>query len=82
MGKQITYDNEEKQRAQEAVDFEGMARELKLTEEKAALLDSPTVWSHNDLLSGNILVSKQVSVIISAPSPKNFCHTLLSGVLP
>ncbi len=60
MAKEIRYADEEKQRAHNAVDLGAMARELALTEEKSAQLQSPVVWSHNDLLSGNILVSKQV----------------------
>jgi ethanolamine kinase len=60
MAQKIAYDDEAKQKAQAELDFEGMSSELKLTEETAAQLDSPIVWSHNDLLSGNVLVSKQV----------------------
>ncbi len=60
MAKMIHYEDEEKQKAHEAVDIGAMETELALTEEKSAQLFSPVVWSHNDLLSGNVLVSKQV----------------------
>ncbi len=74
MGEKVTYSDEAKQRAHEAVDFEGMARELKLTEDKAAQLHSPIVWSHNDLLSGNVLVTRQVD--LSACSTYKLCPRL------
>ena len=61
MARNIHYEDAEKQKAQDAVDFEGMAAELRLTEECAARLDAPVVWSHNDLLSGNVLVALKVS---------------------
>ena len=60
MAKMIHYEDEEKQRAHQAVDLGAWESELALTEEKSAQLGSPIVWSHNDLLSGNVLVSKQV----------------------
>ncbi len=64
MAKMIHYEDEEKQRAHEAVDIGGMERELALTEGKSTQLGSPIVWSHNDLLSGNVLVSKQVQHLV------------------
>jgi ethanolamine kinase len=60
MAKKIQYEDEEKQKAHDAVDIGAMEAELALTEKKSAQLESPIVWSHNDLLSGNVLVSKQV----------------------
>ena len=60
MAKDITYDDKAKQKAHEAVDLKAMERELDLTEEAAEKLQAPVVWSHNDLLSGNILVTHQV----------------------
>ena len=60
MAKDIRYDDEAKQKAHDAVDLKAMERELDLTEEAAEKLQAPVVWSHNDLLSGNILVTHQV----------------------
>ncbi|BDA42425.1 probable ethanolamine kinase [Coccomyxa sp. Obi] len=59
MAKMIHYEDGEKQKAHEAVDIGAMEIELALTEGKSTQLGSPIVWSHNDLLSGNVLVSKQ-----------------------
>ena len=60
MARSLQYDDTKKQAAQDAVDFDGMAAELRLTEECAARLGAPVVWSHNDLLSGNVLVALKV----------------------
>lgn len=62
MAAKIKYEDERKQKAHDAVDLAAMQRELALTEDRASRLGSPIVWSHNDLLSGNVLVSKQVPI--------------------
>lgn len=60
MAREIKYDDEAKQKAHDAVDLDAMERELNLTQETAEKLQVPVVWSHNDLLSGNVLVTHQV----------------------
>lgn len=60
MARGISYEDAAKQRAHEAVDFGAMAEELRAAEACSQRLGSPVVWSHNDLLSGNILVSRKV----------------------
>lgn len=60
MAREIKYDDEAKQKAHDAVDLDAMERELNLTQEAAEKLQVPIVWSHNDLLSGNVLVTHQV----------------------
>jgi ethanolamine kinase len=60
MAREIKYDDEAKQKAHDAVDLDAMERELNLTQEAAEKLQVPVVWSHNDLLSGNVLVTHQV----------------------
>lgn len=59
MAREIKYDDEAKQKAHDAVDLDAMERELNLTQEAAEKLQVPIVWSHNDLLSGNVLVTHQ-----------------------
>ena len=61
MARDIKYDDVNKQKAHDAVDLDAMQRELDLTSSAAQKLQSPIVWSHNDLLSGNVLVSHQAS---------------------
>jgi ethanolamine kinase len=63
MARSIQYDDAAKQAAQEGIDFDGMAAELRLTEDCCSRLDAPVVWSHNDLLSGNVLVSHKVLLL-------------------
>ena len=60
MARGISYEDGAKQRAHEGVDFDEMAEELRATEARSQKMGAPVVWSHNDLLSGNILVSKKV----------------------
>ena len=59
MARSISYEDGAKQQAHDSVDFDLMAEELRTTEACSQRLGSPVVWSHNDLLSGNILVSKK-----------------------
>ncbi len=60
MAREIKYDDNIKQKAHDTVDLDTMERELTLTQEAAEKLQVPVVWSHNDLLSGNVLVTHQV----------------------
>ena len=60
MARDIHYDDEAKQKAHDAVDLTAMEQELNKTCEAAEKLQAPVVWSHNDLLAGNVLVSHQV----------------------
>ena len=61
MARDIKYDDVKKQKAHDAVDLDAMQRELDLTSSAAQKLQSPVVWSHNDLLSGNVLVTHQAT---------------------
>lgn len=61
MAEEVSYNDGEKQKAHEAVDLKAMEREVELTSAAAEKLNSPVVWTHHDLLSGNILVSHQAS---------------------
>ena len=61
MARDIKYNDVKKQKAHDAVDLDAMQQELNLTSSAAQKLQSPVVWSHNDLLSGNVLVTHQAN---------------------
>lgn len=52
----MTYPDAGKQKAKEAKDFKAMQSEIMAMQQTCEQLDSPVVFSHNDLLSGNIMV--------------------------
>ena len=56
----MTYPDAGKQKAKEAKDFKAMRSELMAMQQTCEQLDSPVVFSHNDLLSGNIMVPLEV----------------------
>lgn len=56
----LDFHGTDKQAAFEALDFPGMAREVEATEQACLSLDPQVVFTHNDLLSGNILVAGEV----------------------
>ena len=70
MAKDIHYEDEAKQKAHDAVDLMAMEQELNLTCEAAEKLQTPVVWSHNDLLSGNVLVTHQASLLLWSTIPE------------
>ncbi len=51
-----------------AWDFAALKREVAEVEAACAKTESPTVFSHNDLLAGNIMVPSEVSQTVSLPS--------------
>ena len=57
----LDFKGSDKQAAFEALNFWGMAREVEATEKACLRLDPSVVFTHNDLLSGNILVAGEVS---------------------
>ena len=59
----LDFKGSNKQAAFEALDFWGMAREVDATEKACLRLDPPVVFTHNDLLSGNILVAGEVGCV-------------------
>ena len=76
MAKEIHYEDEAKQKAHDAVDLMAMEQELNLTCEAVEKLQTPVVWSHNDLLSGNVLVTHQASPILQPTSHEGLpCKT-------
>ncbi|KAK9812640.1 hypothetical protein WJX72_001170 [[Myrmecia] bisecta] len=52
-------DSPAKQAQYEALDFDQMSAEMSEIEEACLRIDSPSVFSHHDLLSGNVMVSWQ-----------------------
>lgn len=57
---ELDYPDPQKQQARDAVDFAAMHREILEMQEVCKQLQSPVVWSHNDLLSGNVMVPFEV----------------------
>ncbi|KAL4433561.1 hypothetical protein ABPG75_000002 [Micractinium tetrahymenae] len=56
IAEQFVFDDPEKQRVFATFDFAALRAEVKHVEQAAAAASSPIVFSHNDLLSGNIMV--------------------------
>ncbi|KAK9842050.1 hypothetical protein WJX81_006195 [Elliptochloris bilobata] len=57
MAKALRYLDEQRQARHDAVDFAGMAAEVREVQAAVERMAPPHAFSHNDLLSGNILVS-------------------------
>lgn len=55
----LEFDDIEKQRMYEAISFDEVHKEIVELKELAAHLNSPVVFAHNDLLSGNIMVNDE-----------------------
>jgi len=51
----VSFDEPERQAAYKALDLPTIKREIMALKAKLMLVDSPVVFSHNDLLSGNIM---------------------------
>lgn len=61
MGRDLDFsDDPKKQEAFEKIDFDRLHRECCETEAACLRLESPVVFNHNDLLSGNCLVPHEV----------------------
>ena len=56
----LDFRDPSKQAAFEALDFRAMESEVEATEKACLRLCPPVVFTHNDLLSGNILVAGEV----------------------
>lgn len=52
----MTYPDADKQKAKEAKDFKAMRSEIQELQQICEKLESPVVFSHNDLLSGNVMI--------------------------
>jgi Choline/ethanolamine kinase len=55
----LTFDDDATSKAHDAINFAAMASELVAVEALCSQTNSPVVFCHNDLLSGNILVLGQ-----------------------
>ena len=60
MARELHFEDSQKQAAMDALDLDAMQHEIKQMEATCRRLESPVVWSHNDLLSGNVMVTEQV----------------------
>ena len=56
----MTYPDADKQKAKEAKDFKAMRSEIQELQQICEKLESPVVFSHNDLLSGNVMIPHEV----------------------
>ena len=54
------YPDADKQKAKEAKDFKAMRAEVLEMQQICETLQSPVVFNHNDLLSGNVMIPIQV----------------------
>ncbi|WIA15359.1 hypothetical protein OEZ85_002023 [Tetradesmus obliquus] len=64
---QLQFTDPVKQAAYEQIDFAALAAEVRETQAVCALTQSPVVFGHCDLLSGNILILQQPGFDPSAP---------------
>ncbi|KAJ7978901.1 Choline/Ethanolamine kinase [Quillaja saponaria] len=55
----LKFDDSEKQKTYESISFNEVQDEIVALKELTGLLNSPVVFSHNDLLSGNIMVNDE-----------------------
>ena len=59
----MTYPDTKHQAAKEAKDFKGMRTEVLRMQQVCEKLQSSVVFTHNDLLSGNVMIPLQVSTL-------------------
>mmetsp|Transcript_13939 Transcript_13939/g.37215 ORF Transcript_13939/g.37215 Transcript_13939/m.37215 type:complete len:456 (+) Transcript_13939:67-1434(+) len=71
MARALTFEDSAKQKAFEQVNLDGMAAEVDELQRMCASCASPVVFSHNDLLSGNILVLQEPHVNVHDSSQVN-----------
>lgn len=57
----MKYQDADKQKAKEAKDFAAMRSEVLEMQRICERLQCPVVFSHNDLLSGNVMIPLEVS---------------------
>ena len=60
MARELHFEDSQKQAAMNALDLGAMQHEVEQMEATCTRLESPVVWSHNDLLSGNVMVTEEV----------------------
>lgn len=65
MARGLAFEDVQKQEAYEQIDFHAFEKEIRAVEAACKAVDSPCVFAHNDLLSGNILII-QVSFNVRA----------------
>lgn len=59
---EMTYADARKQKAKDAKDFKAMRSEVLQMQQICEKLQSPIVFTHNDLLSGNVMIPLEVSL--------------------
>ena len=60
LSQELEYPDPRKQKARDSVDFVGMQKEIEEMQDVCNQLKAPVVWSHNDLLSGNVMIPLEV----------------------
>ncbi|KAL4316257.1 hypothetical protein AHAS_Ahas15G0267000 [Arachis hypogaea] len=60
----LKFDDSEKQKAYETISFKEVHNEIVELQELTDCLNSPVIFSHNDLLSGNIMVNAEEGINI------------------
>lgn len=76
----LKYQDADKQKAKEAKDFSAMRSEVLEMQQICEQLQSPVIFAHNDLLSGNIMIPLEVSWFLHLHGMQ-VCHVLCSGCL-
>ena len=64
LSKELEYLKPDQQKAKDAVDFAALRREIQEMQEVCKQLSAPVVWSHNDLLSGNVMIPAEVCLTV------------------
>lgn len=75
MAKGLRYPDEDRQARHDAVDFAGMEAEVREVQAAVERMAPPHAFAHNDLLSGNILVSTLVRLLKSTHTTSAQWHT-------
>lgn len=76
----LKYQDAGKQKAKEAKDFSAMRSEVLEMQQICEQLQSPVVFAHNDLLSGNIMIPLDVSWLLHLHGMR-ICYILCSCCL-
>lgn len=59
----ITFSDEQKQQRFETISFDELKKEVNILQEVTDSLDSPVIFAHNDLLSGNIMYDQDAGKV-------------------
>ena len=75
LSQELEYPKPHQQKAKEAINFADLQKEIQEMQEVCKQLRAPVVFSHNDLLSGNVMIPPEVLLTV----PVHICISCMSS---